>query len=146
MLVSCGVIVAVSSMPVSRIAAKSRSIKIDGLPASSSQTYFCVVPSRRASSRWLSPDSSRACCKIRPSDSALVTFPVYATTPPDSDIEVMINDFDIGVNQGDVDIDVEWQRASAARRGTGRSAARFVVPLFEQRSTRQWTSCSQKKA
>ena len=36
--------------------------------------------------RWLSPDSILACCKIRPSDSALVTFPVYAVATPDSDI------------------------------------------------------------
>ena len=56
--------------------------QIDGLPASSSQTYFCVVPSRLASSRWLSPASSLACCRMRPSDSALVTFPVYAIMPP----------------------------------------------------------------
>jgi hypothetical protein len=27
-------------------------------------------------------DSSRACCRMRPSDSGLVTFPVYAITPP----------------------------------------------------------------
>jgi hypothetical protein len=43
---------------------------------------------------------------MRPSDSALVTFPVYDTTPSDSDIEVMIDDCDIEVNQGDVNMDV----------------------------------------
>src|SRR5580692_10015045 len=94
-------------MPVSRIAAKRRSMTIDGLPASSSHTYFCVVPSLRASSRWLSPDSSRACCKIRPSDSALVTFPVYAIASPDSDIRVRIIDYLIEVELFDVDIDVK---------------------------------------
>ncbi len=99
-------------MPVSRMAAKRRSITMDGLPASSSQMYFCVVPSRRASSRWLSPASSLACCRMRPSDSALVTFPVYAMTPPDSDIAVTIDDYLIGVNchDGDIDLIGLWPR------------------------------------
>jgi hypothetical protein len=43
---------------------------------------------------------------MRPSDSALLTFPVYDTTPSDFDIEVMIDDYDIEVNHGDVDMDV----------------------------------------
>jgi hypothetical protein len=35
---------------------------------------------------------------MRPSDSALVTFPVYAIASSDSDIEVMIDDYLIEVN------------------------------------------------
>jgi hypothetical protein len=43
---------------------------------------------------------------MRPSDSALVTFPVYATSSSDFDIEVMIDDYDIEVNRDDVNMDV----------------------------------------
>jgi hypothetical protein len=43
---------------------------------------------------------------MRPSDSALVTFPVYVTTPSDFDIGVMVSDYDIEVNQGDVNMNV----------------------------------------
>jgi hypothetical protein len=56
---------------------------------------------------------------MRPNDSALVTFPVYATMSSDSDIGVILIDYFIGVKELDVDIDViltslsraEYQRA-----------------------------------
>jgi hypothetical protein len=43
---------------------------------------------------------------MRPSDSALVTFPVYGTAPSDSDIEVIIVDSLIEVNKGDINMNV----------------------------------------
>jgi len=43
---------------------------------------------------------------MRPSDSALVTFPVYDTRSSDFDIEIMIDDYDIEVNRDDVNMDV----------------------------------------
>lgn len=42
--------VAVSSIPISRIAANSLVIMIEGFPDSNSQVYSCVVPMRSASS------------------------------------------------------------------------------------------------